>query len=122
MNNTKNKITKFKNIIDDGMKKGNVSLKLFPRETDPEKFIVIVNNLSGKILYDRKKAADMFGVKNYGDVMKDLWKKYSGYKTKNCRFVVLDHTEKQKNGEEIAMFYIMEYSKGVRNVRKWWYE
>ena len=83
---------------------------------------MVVNNLSGKVLYDRKKAADMFGVKNYGDVMKDLWNKYSGYKTKNCRFVVLDHTEKQKNGEELAMFYIMEYSKGVRNVRKWWYE
>lgn len=122
MNNTKKTITDFKKIIDSGMKNGSVSLKLFPRETDPEKMIVVVNNLSGKIIFDKKTAAKQFNIKNYGDVITDIWKKYSNNNSKDYSFILLDHNEKQKNGDMISAFYLMVYGKGVKNVRKWWYE
>lgn len=122
MNNTKKTITDFKKIIDSGMKNGSVSLKLFPRETDPEKMIVVVNNLSGKIIFDKKTAAKQFNIKNYGDVITDIWKKYSNNNSKNYSSILLDHNEKQKNGDMISVFYLMAYGKGVKNARKWWYE
>lgn len=121
MNNTKKTIRDFKKTIDSGLKDGSISFKMLPNEDDPDRLILVINNLSGKVLYNRKEAADLFGIKNYGDVMVELWKKYSAYQEKDCYFVILDHIEKIRSGDEITMFYFMVYGKGAQNIRKWWY-